>query len=65
MLITEVNNVKNEQKNEQMKSVLADVIELLEPLNENEKRQAFALLQGMIIGKELAEKKNPHKEARK
>ena len=57
--------MKNEQKNEQMKSVLADVIELLEPLNENEKRQAFALLQGMIIGKELAEKKNPHKEARK
>ena len=49
--------MKNEQKNEQMKSVLADVIELLEPLNENEKRQAFALLQGMIIGKELAEKK--------
>lgn len=41
----------------EMKSVLADVIKLLEPLSENEKKQAFALLQGMIIGKELAEQK--------
>ena len=42
------------QKN-QFKSVLADVVKLLEPLDENEKKQAFALLQGMIAGKELAE----------
>lgn len=41
----------------EMKSVLADVVKLLEPLSENEKKQAFALLQGMIIGKELAEQK--------
>lgn len=41
----------------EMRSVLADVVKLLEPLNENEKKQAFALLQGMIIGKELAEQK--------
>ena len=43
----------------EMKSVLADVVKLLEPLSENEKKQAFALLQGMIIGKELAEQKKP------
>lgn len=41
----------------EMKSVLADVVKLLEPLSENEKKQAFALLQGMIIGKELANQK--------
>ena len=41
----------------EMKSVLADVVKLLEPLSENEKKQAFALLQGMIIGKELAKQK--------
>lgn len=41
----------------EMRSVLADVVKLLEPLSENEKKQAFALLQGMIIGKELAEQK--------
>ena len=39
----------------EFKSTLAEVVKLLEPLSENEKRQAFALLQGMIIGKELAE----------
>lgn len=39
----------------QLKSTLAEVVKLLEPLSENEKRQAFALLQGMIIGKELAD----------
>ena len=38
----------------EFKSTLAEVVKLLEPLSENEKRQAFALLQGMIIGKELA-----------
>lgn len=41
----------------EMRSVLADVVKLLEPLSENEKKQAFALLQGMIIGKELANQK--------
>ena len=41
----------------EMRSVLADVVKLLEPLSENEKKQAFALLQGMVIGKELAEQK--------
>ena len=38
----------------EFKSTLAEVVKLLEPLSENEKQQAFALLQGMIIGKELA-----------
>jgi hypothetical protein len=42
-------------KETEVKSILAEVIKLLEPLNENDKRQAFALLQGMIVGKELAE----------
>ena len=42
-------------KESEVKSVLAEVIKLLEPLDENEKKQAFALLQGMIVGKELAE----------
>ena len=42
-------------KESEVKSILAEVVKLLEPLDENEKRQAFALLQGMIIGKELAE----------
>lgn len=37
------------------KSTIAEMVALLEPLDENEKRQAFALLQGMIVGKELAE----------
>lgn len=41
----------------EMRSVLADVVKLLEPLSESEKKQAFALLQGMIIGKELANQK--------
>lgn len=43
----------------EMKSVLADVVKLLEPLSENEKKQAFALLQGMIIGKELEKQNQP------
>ena len=43
----------------EMRSVLADVVKLLEPLSENEKKQAFALLQGMVIGKELADQKQP------
>lgn len=38
-----------------MKSVIAEVVKILEPLDENEKQQALALLQGMIVGKELAE----------
>ena len=37
-----------------VKSVIAEVVKLLEPLGENDKRQALALLQGMLIGKELA-----------
>jgi hypothetical protein len=41
----------------EFKSTLAEIVKLLEPLSETEKRQAFALLQGMIIGKELAEQK--------
>lgn len=36
-------------------STIAKVVETLEPLSESEKRQAFAMLQGMIIGKKLAE----------
>lgn len=42
-------------QDKEFKSTLAEVVKLLEPLSETEKRQAFALLQGMIIGKELAE----------
>lgn len=42
-------------KQNEVKSILAEVVRLLEPLDDNEKRQAFALLQGMVIGKELAE----------
>ncbi len=42
----------------EMRSVLADVVKLLEPLSENEKKQAFALLQGMVIGKELEKQKS-------
>ena len=38
-----------------VKSAIAEVVAILEPLSENDKRQALALLQGMIIGKELAE----------
>ena len=33
---------------------LDDLILLLKSLTEDEKRQAYALLQGMVIGKELA-----------
>lgn len=36
-----------------------DVKKLLDLLTDTEKRQALALLQGMVIGKELAEKKDP------
>lgn len=32
-----------------------DLAEVLQSLTDNEKKQAYALLQGMIIGKELAE----------
>ena len=44
-------------KESQFKSVIAEVVSILEPLDDNEKRQALALLQGMIIGKEMAEQK--------
>lgn len=33
---------------------IEDLAEVLESMTENEKKQAFALLQGMVIGKELA-----------
>lgn len=36
---------------------LAEFIELLQSLTEEEKKQAYAMLSGMIIGKELAEQK--------
>lgn len=39
----------------EVKSAIAEVVAILEPLSENDKRQALALLQGMIFGKELAE----------
>lgn len=42
-------------KTNNIKSVIAEMVKLLEPLNEEDKRQALALIQGMIIGKELAE----------
>ena len=37
------------------KSAIAEMVALLEPLSEEDKRQALALIKGMIIGKELAE----------
>ena len=42
-------------KESEVKSILAEIVNLLEPLSQAEKIQAFALLKGMIIGKELAE----------
>lgn len=36
-----------------------DIKTLIESLTESERRQALALLQGMVIGKELAEQKQP------
>ena len=36
------------------KSTIAEMVALLEPLDESDKKQALALIQGMIIGKELA-----------
>ena len=36
------------------KSTIAEMVALLEPLSEADKKQALALIQGMIIGKELA-----------
>lgn len=39
-----------------VKSVIAEVVAILEPLSDVDKRQALALLQGMVIGKELADK---------
>lgn len=35
---------------------LAEFIELLQSLTEEEKKQAYAMLSGMVIGKDLAEK---------
>ncbi len=32
-----------------------DLAEVLQALSDEEKKQAYALLQGMVIGKELAE----------
>ena len=37
------------------KSTIAEMVALLEPLDESDKKQALALIQGMIFGKELAE----------
>ena len=42
-------------KESEVKSILAEVVKLLEPLDESDKKQALALIQGMIFGKELAE----------
>ena len=42
-------------KESEVKSILAEVIAILEPLSHEDKKQALALLQGMVIGKELAE----------
>ena len=42
-------------KESEVKSILAEVIAILEPLSREDKKQALALLQGMVIGKELAE----------
>ena len=37
------------------KSTIAEMVELLEPLSDEDKKQALMLIQGMIIGKSLAE----------
>lgn len=41
--------------NDKTKSTIAEMVRILEPLSEEDKRQALALIQGMIIGKELAQ----------
>lgn len=41
-------------KQSEIKSTIAEVVAILEPLDDNDKKQALALLQGMIIGKELS-----------
>lgn len=38
----------------EIKITIAEVVAILEPLSNEDKKQALALLQGMIIGKELA-----------
>ena len=38
-------------KQSEMKSTIAEVVAILEPLSNEDKKQALALLQGMIIGK--------------
>ncbi|MEE3499517.1 MAG: hypothetical protein VZS12_10445 [Ruminococcus bromii] len=38
----------------EVKSAIAEVVAILEPLSNEDKKQALALLQGMVIGKELA-----------
>lgn len=38
---------------------LAEFIELLQTLTDDEKKQAYAMLSGMVIGRELAEQKQP------
>lgn len=45
--------------NDKTKSTIAEMVRILEPLSEEDKRQALALIQGMIIGKELAEQQKP------
>ena len=35
-----------------------DIKQIIDSLTESEKRQAYALLQGMVIGKELAQKQD-------
>ena len=37
-----------------LKEVGRDIKQIIDSLTESEKRQAYALLQGMVIGKELA-----------
>ena len=38
----------------EVKSAIAEVVAILEPLSNEDKKQDLALLQGMVIGTELA-----------
>ena len=38
----------------ELKAAGKDIKEIIESMTDSEKKQAYALLQGMIIGKELA-----------
>lgn len=42
------------EKVDNLKEVGRDIKQIIDSLTESEKRQAYALLQGMVIGKELA-----------